>query len=422
MPFQRLLYCVLLFAVCFLAGCKDEPLRQAETPTVRFIRVEPVSLTLTRELPGRTSAFIVSDVRPQVSGIIQRRLFVEGADVKAGEVLYQIDDALYRAAHSRAQAALMEAEANLVAARLLAGRVSRLVENKAISRQDNDNAVASRGQAEARVAAARAELETAAINLEYTKVTAPVGGRIGTSTVTPGALVTQNQPAPLATVQQLDPIYVDLTQSSAELLRLRAALDNGMLKLSDGAFVVSLNLENGKPYTQRTQALDPVTKAPLFDKDGRPVNEDQPLYGRLEFSDVTVEQSTGVVRLRALFPNPDYVLLPGMYVRAVLEEGVSHNAILLPQRAVLRDNRGQAVIWVLTPSTQEPGLYDAEQRVLSLDRAVNNQWLVTGGLKAGELVLVEGSTKLRFGRAVKAVEESLNQPEQSGQNPQNGGR
>ena len=422
MPFQRLLCCVLFFAVCSLTGCKDEPLRQAETPTVRFIRVEPVSLTLTRELPGRTSAFIVSDVRPQVSGIIQKRLFVEGADVKAGDVLYQIDDALYRAAHSRAQAALMEAEANLVAARLLAERVTRLVENKAISRQDHDNAVASRGQAEARVAAARAELETAAINLEYTKVTAPVSGRIGTSTVTPGALVTQNQAAPLATVQQLDPIYVDLTQSSAELLRLRAALDNGMLKLSDGAFVVSLNLENGKPYTHRTQAVDPVARAPLFNQEGKPVNEDQPLYGRLEFSDVTVEQSTGVVRLRALFPNPDYLLLPGMYVRAVLEEGVNHNAILLPQRAVLRDNRGQAVIWVLTPSTQEPGLYDAEQRVLSLDRAVNNQWLVSGGLKAGELVLVEGSTKLRFGRAVQAVEESLNPPEQSGQNTQNGGR
>ncbi len=408
MSFVQRIFCSILIAVVLLlSGCQEEQARLTEIPTVRYTRVEPVSLTLTRELPGRTSAYIVSEVRPQVGGIIRERLFVEGADVKAGDVLYQLDDSLYKAAHSRARAALMEAEANLVAARLLADRVSRLVQTRAISRQDYDNAVAARGQAEARVAAARAELETAAINLEYTQVTSPVDGRIGSSAVTPGALVTQNQAAPLATVQQLDPIYVDLTQSSAEMLRLREALADGTLQTSEGALRVGLILENGKPYTVRVPVLDPATKRQRLTEDGKGLFTEQPVFGRLKFADVTVEPSTGVVRLRALFPNPELTLLPGMYVRAVLEEGVSHKAILLPQRAVQRDNRGQAVAWVLTPASGEGAetLYQTEQRVLTLDRAIDNKWLVSGGLRPGERVLVDGMAKLRAGRPVKAVED-----------------
>jgi RND family efflux transporter, MFP subunit len=373
---------------------------------------------------------VVSEVRPQVSGIIRERLFTEGADVQAGQVLYQIDDALYQAAHNRARAALMEAEANLNAARLLSDRSARLVQTKAISRQDYDNAVSSRGQSEARVAAARAELETAAINLEYTKVTSPVHGRIGSSAVTPGALVTQNQAAPLAIVQQLDPIYVDITQSSSELLRLREAMDKGTLSRSDAFARVGLILENGKPYV----SLKPVSEAeqsPDADVSSLYVSrfEEEPVHGSLEFSDVTVDQSTGVIRMRALFPNPDLILLPGMYVRLVLEEGVRNAAILLPQRAVQRDNRGQAVVWVLTPvptpalaqeGAQGEDLFLAEQRILLLDRALDNQWLVSGGLKAGELVLVEGISKIRAGRPVKAEEYRPQAPADVAQAPSGG--
>ncbi|MDR0339459.1 MAG: efflux RND transporter periplasmic adaptor subunit, partial [Desulfovibrio sp.] len=346
-------------------------------------------------------------------------LFTEGADVKKGDVLYQIDPDIYQAAVDNARATLEKAEANAVAAKLLADRLERVVKVNAVSKQDYDNAIAAHGQAVAEVSAAKAALDTATINLDYTRITSPVSGRIGRSTVTPGALVTQNQAEPLATVQQLDPMYVDVTQSSVDLLRLKRAFGSGRLKSSgEGAMQATLRLEDGSPYMQRIPEKDPATGEILKNADGRPQYVSTPVVGFLKFSEVTVEQSTGVVTIRAIFPNPDTTLLPGMYVRAILEEGVTDNAMLIPQKAVLRNNRGLPVVRVLSKNAtieNQDGVYNVTASVLDIDRAIGNHWLVTGGIKQGDLLVIDGIQKIQAGKPVRAVPADA--PEMSAASP-----
>jgi membrane fusion protein (multidrug efflux system) len=291
-------------------------------------------------------------------------VFREGADVKAGEVLYEIDPSLYRAAQSNAHAALAKAEANLATVRLKAQRYAQLATSGVIAKQDNDDVVATLGQAEADVTAARAAVQTADINLGYTRITAPISGRIGKSSVTAGALLTANQATALATIQQLNPIYVDVTQGSADLLRLRRELASGALKRVGNDAKVTLTLDDGSIYG---------------------------MSGTLRFADITVDEGTSSVVLRAEFPNPQHEILPGMYVRAVLEEGTQQNALLVPQQAVTRDPTGAATALVLNAE----GI--VEQRTLTLDRSVDNQWLVRDGLKDGERVIMEGSQRVKPG-------------------------
>jgi membrane fusion protein, multidrug efflux system len=354
-----------------LTGCsKPKPAAPPPAPPeVGIIVVKPEKASLTAELSGRTVPHLTAEVRPQVSGIIKKRLFTEGSDVKAGQVLYQIDPATYQAAFASAKAAEARVEASLVSVRLTEGRYRDLVKIKAVSQQDYDNASAALKQAEADLAFAKAAVETARISLAYTRVTAPISGRIGRSTVTVGALVTANQPAALATVQQLDSMYVDVTQSTAELLKLKQNLANGVMKKSSSA-QVKLLLEDGSAY---------------------------PLTGILKFSEVTVDQSTGSVTLRAVFPNPKQALLPGMFVRAILEEGVNANAILVPQRGVTRNPKGDAVVMVVGAEDK------AEPRTIKVVRTVGDNWLVSEGLKAGDRVILEGLQKARPGTQVKTV-------------------
>ncbi|MBO9707904.1 MAG: efflux RND transporter periplasmic adaptor subunit [Caulobacter sp.] len=328
-------------------------------------KTEPVSLS--SELQGRTSAVLVSEVRPQVGGIVKARLFTEGAYVRAGQPLYQIDPATYQAAYNSAVAGLAQAQATATAARLKAERYKGLVEINAVSKQDNDDAQAAALQATANVAAQKAALDNARINLGWTKVVSPISGRIGKSSVTPGALVTTNQATALATVQDLSRIYVDLTQSSAEMLKLQQAFSSGQLGRS-GSAQVTLKLEDGSTY---------------------------PIPGRLEFSDVTVDPTTGSVGLRAVFDNPNGVLLPGMYVRAVLSKGTTPNGMLIPQGGVSRDPKGAATVMVVNAK----GL--AEPREITTSQTVGDKWLVTSGLKPGEQVIVEGLQKVRPGAPVK---------------------
>lgn len=387
-----------LATLLLLTGCNDKTETAAAPPSVRYTVIEGQSVTLTRELPGRVSAFMVSEVRPQVSGIILERLFEEGADVEEGQVLYQIDPSLFQATYNNAKANLARAESNLVSARLLAQRYAKIVKEDAVSKQEYDNAVAAHGQAKAEVDAARSALETASINLGYTKVTAPVSGRIGRSFVTPGALVTQNQAEPLSTVQQLGHVYVDVTQSNTELLRLRRALAEGRMRSGgpDSA-KVKLKLEDGSPYA-------------------RSISENGPdwIEGDLLFSDVTIEQSTGVVSLRAKFANDGNVLLPGMYVRAVIEEGILDQAVLIPQKALQRDTRGRSFVYVLgkeNPKSEEEhggsqaeligdDFYYVSQRYVQIGRDYNNQWLIESGLEPGDILLVDGLQRSRPGMLV----------------------
>jgi len=363
-----------IFAVSILiSGCNDKKNAgqkpPAATPEVGVITIQPQRVVITTELPGRTSPFLIAEVRPQVGGIIQKRLFTEGSDVKAGQVLYQIDSASYQAAYASVKASEARAEANLIAVRLKAERYRDLVGIKAVSQQDNDDAQASLKQAEADVAATKAAVETARINLAYTKITAPISGRIGRSTVTAGALVTASQTAALATIQQLGSIYVDVTQSNSDMLKLKRNLENGTMKKS-GSAQVKLLLEDGSAY---------------------------PLTGTLKFSEVTVDQSTGSVTLRAVFPNPKQSLLPGMFVRAILEEGVDEKGILIPQRGVTRNPKGEAVIMVVGAEEK------VEPRTIQVVRTVGDSWLVSGGVKAGDRVILEGIQRARPGTPVKAV-------------------
>ena len=344
------------------------PLRAAE---VGVVTLAPERVVVTKELPGRTSAFLVAEIRPQVSGIIQQRRFTEGADVKAGDLLYQIDPAPYRAAYDQAAAALAVAEASLPALRSRAERLEGLVAIRAVGQQDADDAAAALAQAEASVLAARAAVQSARINLEYTPIRAPISGRIGKSNVTVGALVAAYQPVPLAVIQQLDPIYVDVTQASADMLLLQRNIARTGFKVDDSEVgAVRLVVEDGTPY---------------------------PLEGKLQFRDVTVDPTTGSLTLRLIFPNPDHMLLPGMYVRAIVEEGTSNQAILAPQQGVSRDLKGQPYAWVVNAEEK------VEQRALEVSRAIGDRWLVTSGLAAGDRVIVEGLQKVRPGDAVTTV-------------------
>ena len=362
----------ILTATLLIAGCgkKQAPAGPPPgPPEVGVITVQPQRVTLTTELSGRTSPQHIAEVRPQVGGIIQKRLFTEGSDVKAGQALYQIDPATYQAAYASAKAAEARAEAYLIPATLKEGRYKDLVKIKAVSQQDYDDAYAQLKQAEADVASTKAALETARINLAYTRISAPISGRIGRSTITDGALVTASQPNALATIQQLDSMYVDVTQSSSDLIKLKQNLANGTMK-KGGSTLVKLLLEDGSQYPQT---------------------------GKLKFSEVTVDQSTGSVTLRAVFPNPKQALLPGMFVRAVLVEGVNEHAILLPQRGVTRNPKGDAL--VMTVGAEEK----VEPRPIKVVRTVGDSWLVSDGLKAGDRVILEGLQKGRPGTKVKAV-------------------
>lgn len=364
----------IVFMTLTMTGCKkdDKPVSQKSgPPEVGIVVVETKPVPLTAELAGRTSAYLIAEVRPQVGGILQKRLFTEGTNVNAGEILYQIDPATYKAAYNSAKAALAKAEANLIPARLNADRLEGLVKMQAVSRQDHDNATAAVKQAEADVESAKAAVEATRINLDYTKVVAPISGRIGKSTVTTGALVTASQPTALATIQQLDPIYVDVTCSSADMLTMKQAMARGEIKKTGADKPrVDLVLENGRPY---------------------------PLKGTLEFYEATVEQSTGSIALRTVFPNPDDILLPGMYVRAIIQVGITEKGILVPQQGVSRNQKGDAIAFVVDDTNT------ARQRMLQLSRAIGDQWLVLSGLSAGDRLIVEGIQRVRAGTVVKTV-------------------
>lgn len=365
----------LASAASLLAGCGKAPSGgpppALATPQVGVLTLQTQRVAITTELAGRTTPVLTADVRPQVTGLVQSRNFREGSEVKAGTLLYQIDPATYRASLDSAKATLAKAQAALQTSRLKADRYRELVEIKAVSQQDADDANSTVGQGEADIASARAAVETARINLDYTRITAPISGRIGKSSITPGALVTANQTAALATVQQLDPIFVDVTQSSTAVLRLKRELAQGTLASAGAnAAKVSLLLEDGTRY---------------------------PLSGTLQFADITVDQNTGTITLRAEFPNPKGELLPGMYVRALLEEGVSDQALLAPQPAVSRDAAGKPVAYVVGADNK------LELRALTTDRSIGDQWLVTGGLKAGDRLVVNGAQKARPGQTVEVL-------------------
>ncbi len=363
--------------LCACGGKTDAGAPAAEVPqvTVLTLRLQPV--VLRRELPGRTSAFLVAEVRPQVGGIVRRRRFTEGADVRAGEVLYDLDDSLYRAAADSALAGLKKAEAGLLAARLNAARAAELVQADAVSVQDNESAVAALGQAEAEVAAAHAAVASSTVNLAYAHIVAPISGRIGKSTVTQGALVTAGQAAPLATIQQLDPMYVEVNQASTEWLALKAQIDAGTLRADRTRSAARIWLENGAAYPQPA----------VF-----------------QFADVSVDPGTGNFLLRARVPNPQLVLLPGMYVRAELSEGTLQDALLVPQRGITRDPKGTASALIVGNDGK------VAAREVRVTRTVGEDWLVASGLNAGERVIIEGVQKVQPGMAVKAFEAAPEPP------------
>lgn len=333
-----------------------------------MVVLHPQVAALEAELPGRTSAFETSEVRPQVNGLIQARMFTEGSMVHRGQLLYQIDPATYRAAYAQAQAQLANARAVLTTAKLKADRYADLVKINAVSRQDADDAAAAAGQAAALVQQNEAAVQAAKINLDYTRLTAPISGRIGKSSVTAGALVTASQAEPLTTIQRMDTMYVDINQSAAELLALQRSLQSG--SLSRGAVSVWLKLEDGTDYEET---------------------------GTLQFSDVTVDQNMGSVTLRAVFPNPRGILLPGMFVRAVVSQGVRSNAILAPQAGVTRDARGLPTALVVDPQGK------AQLRTLQTGQAIGDKWLVTSGLADGDRLIVEGLLNAKAGQPVRAV-------------------
>ena len=337
---------------------------------VTVVTLEPTTVTLQRELPGRVTPYMVAEVRPQVSGIVAERLFTEGSVVEAGQPLYQLDDARYRADYESAKAALAGARARLNSARLYAERAAELIKIDAISRQDHDNAVAALQQAEADVAAANAALNSARVTLDYARIVAPISGGIGRSAVTKGALVTTDQDQMLTKIQQYDPIYVDVTQSSAELLELRKELAAGKIE-SAGELPVTILLEDGSGHEHQ---------------------------GRLAFAELNVDPSTGQYVSRVIVPNPDYMLLPGMYVRAVLSTGVRPNALLVPQQGVSRNSKGESTAMVVGADG------NAELRTLQVSRTIDDRWLVESGLAAGDRVIIEGLQKIRPGVPVQATE------------------
>ncbi|MGH6986273.1 MAG: efflux RND transporter periplasmic adaptor subunit [Caulobacteraceae bacterium] len=358
-----------------LAACSAKKPPPPPPPTVGVVRVEPQAVPLTTDLPGRTSPFEIADVRPQVSGVIQARLFTEGAIVRAGQIMYQIEPAPYRAAYDQALGTLANAKANLVTTRLKAGRYAELVKVHAVSTQDYDDAEAAYKQGAATVQQDAAAVEAAKINLNFTRVVSPIPGRSGISAVTKGALVTADQTTALTTVQRLNPIYVDIVQSAAQILALRQQMATG--RLSGGNAEVRLTLDDGTTY---------------------------PVPGKLQFTDITVDPSTGSVTLRAIFPNPDQLLLPGMFVNAKLIEGVDPNGILVPQQAVSRDPRGRATADIVDSAGR------VEMRSLTLGQTVGNRWLVTSGLNPGDEVIVEGLLNVHPGQAVRTVTADIPNP------------
>ena len=384
--FTRLGVVLAALAGLGLAGCqKQSAMPQAGGPAqVSVVTIETERVVLTTELPGRTSAYLVAEIRPRVSGLLLERKFREGAFVQAGELLYQIDPVPYQTAYDQAMAAQSTAEANLVlaeatlpATRSRAERLKELAAIKAVGQQDSDDANAALRQAMANIEvcrkavdSARVAVEAARIQLSYTPIQAPISGRIGISNITVGGLVTAYQPVPLAVIQQLDPIYVDVTQASNELLRLRRNLENGLLKHGASQNKVKLILEDGSIYARE---------------------------GALQFRDVTVDPTTGSFTLRLVFPNPRQELLPGMFVRAVVEEGINETALLVPQQGVSRDPKGNPVAWLVDATGK------VEQRVLELDRPLGDKWLVKKGLAPGDRVIMEGTQKPRPGAPVQAV-------------------
>jgi membrane fusion protein (multidrug efflux system) len=342
-----------------LAGCaRRAPPPPSAPPKVGYVVLEPQSAVLTTQLPGRTNAYLTSDVRPQVNGVIKSRLFAEGSNVRAGQILYQIDPAPYQAAYDQAKALLSSAEAAETTDKLKAQRYAELVKINAVSKQDYDDAVAADQQAQASVAQNKASLEAARINLDYTRVKAPISGRIGRSAVTPGSLAVSGQTTALATIQALDPIYVDVNESADEVLRLKGEMASGRLDSAGAASAkVKLILPDGTTY---------------------------PLDGQLRFSEALVDTSTGSVTLRAVFPNPKALLLPGLFVRAELNEGIAPKAILAPQQAISRDEKGQATAYVVDSHNT------AQLRTLTTSRTVGDKWLVTSGLNPGDHLIVDG--------------------------------
>jgi len=375
-----------------MAGCQPE--QQAASmppaaPTVSVVTLQPQPVLLTTELPGRTSAYRIAEIRPQVNGLIQKRIFTEGTDVQAGDLLYQIDPAPFRAVLKNAEAALVRSEANLPAIRSRTERYKELLADKAVSQQEYDDVAAALHQLEADIQYGKATVETARINLAYTRITAPISGRIGRSNVTEGAIVTAYQPVALATIQQLDPIYVDVPQSTTELLRLKRRLADGRLNRNDASQeTVALILPDSTAY---------------------------PLAGVLQSQEVSVDPTTGSVTLRAVFPNPDSVLLPGMFVQTVIKEGVNQAAILVPQQGVSRDRKGNPTALIVDAESK------TALRMLTVDRAVGDQWLVSAGLAPGDRVIVEGLKMLRPGTEVKAVPFKAGDAEPAAANPPAGG-
>jgi membrane fusion protein (multidrug efflux system) len=366
-----LLAVLSLSTALILTACKDQAPPPQGPPEVGVYTAITQPVSITTVLSGRTAAYAMAEVRPQIGGIILKRNFVEGSDVVAGQPLYQIDSSTYRAAYESAKANLAKAEASAMSSRLLAERYKGLMTVQAVSKQEYDNAVATMKQNAAEVLASKAALETARINVAYTQVNAPISGRIGRSAVTQGALVTANQSTALAIIQQLDPIYVDVQQSSAEYLRLRQELEHGQLQREGAkAAKVNLTMEDGTEY---------------------------PLEGTLQLADINVDPSTSAVTMRAIFPNPKGLLLPGVFVRAKLEEGINDKAILLPQQGVMRNQKGEPYAFVVGPDSK------VAIRQLTVGKAIENKWVILGGIQAGDKVIIEGLQKVQPGVAVKTV-------------------
>lgn len=383
-------YCALSLNALLLTSCSQSA--SEGKPEVKslsevgVVTIQSQKQSIVTELPGRTVARMIAEIRPQVGGIIQKRAFTEGADVKAGDLLYQIDSAPFRAVYESAQANVKKSEANLLSLKSKAERYAELVKINAVSKQDNDDINALFMQGEADLSITKAALESARINLNFTRIIAPISGRVDASAVTAGALVTANQALVLTTIQQLDPIYVDITQSSNELLRLKREFAQGNLtKTSSNEARIKVILEDGSIYAHE---------------------------GILKFSGVTVNPTSGAVILRAVVPNKERLLLPGMYVRARIQEAVNEKAILIPQQSVSRNAQGEATVLVVNKESI------VELRTLSADRSVGTQWLVNQGLVEGDRVVVDGAQKIKIGDKVKPVEiaalssvnKAINQP------------
>lgn len=365
------------FMLLTATGCSDQQSpeeKQSIKPVVSVFALQPQDIAISAELPGRTAASLIAEVRPQVGGIIRKRNFKEGSEVKEGDTLYEIDPATYQAAYDSAKAAFQKAEGALPSAKAKVARYDSLTSERAVSAQDLDDARSTLAQAEADIASAKASVDTARINLDYTRIRAPISGRVDSSSVTVGALVTADQTTALTTIRALDPINVNVTQSSANLLKMQTAIDEGRLRFDGDNVSVRLKLENGSDYDKN---------------------------GTLEFAEATVDESVGTFTLRAQFPNPDKRLLPGMYVRAKVQEGVAENSFLVPQRAVSRNTKGEATARFVGADGK------VEERVLTTERSIGNNWLVVNSINAGDRVIVEGSQRTQLGQDVDAQEVTI---------------